>query len=461
MGRGAATTVRVVAVLVVAGLAAAVGYFATRAVHPARETTAMAASPTPSALRAAAATPTTTAPGAAAPLPTRAGLTRVLGGPLQVSGVGTEVRARVVDVSSGAVVFDHGGSIAAPPASVAKILTAVALLAVRAPTDRLRTSVAAGTGGAVVLVGGGDPTITGAGSKASGAYSGAARLSDLAAQLTRAKIRPTRIVVDDALFTGPAVSPSWAAEDVPSDYGAAITALTVDGGRASPRAPVRSTTPDLAAGRELAALLGRPGLTVTRASAAQAAAAASARILASVRSATLMTMITEMLHQSDNVIAETLGRQVAIAEHRPTSFLGTAASIRAVLTRLGVDPAAGFVDASGLARRDRVTPATLVAVLRLAARTPRLHALFGALAVAGWSGTLAQRYAVPAARSAAGLLRAKTGTLTGVSALAGVMHDRSGALLAFAVIADRVKSTPDAEAALDAAVARLASCGCR
>jgi D-alanyl-D-alanine carboxypeptidase/D-alanyl-D-alanine-endopeptidase (penicillin-binding protein 4) len=82
------------------------------------------------------------------------------------------------------------------------------------------------------------------------------------------------------------------------------------------------------------------------------------------------------------------------------------------------------------------------------------------LPVAGWSGTLAQRYQASAAHGAIGVVRAKTGTLTGVSSLAGVIHDRTGALLGFAVIADRTSSTPDAEAALDAAVARLAACGC-
>ncbi len=198
-----------------------------------------------------------------------------------------------------------------------------------------------------------------------------------------------------------------------------------------------------------------------RGSAAQDAAAARAPVLASVESAPLSTIIEQMLDESDNVLAETLGRQVAIAVHQPPTFLGAAAAIRSVLRRLGADPGGAFVDASGLARRDAVTPATLVAVLRLADRTPRLRALLGALPVAGWSGTLAQRYRSPAARAAQGLVRAKTGTLTGVSSLAGVVHDRAGALLGFAFIASRAGPTPAAEAALDVAVARLAGCGCR
>jgi D-alanyl-D-alanine carboxypeptidase/D-alanyl-D-alanine-endopeptidase (penicillin-binding protein 4) len=131
-----------------------------------------------------------------------------------------------------------------------------------------------------------------------------------------------------------------------------------------------------------------------------------------------------------------------------------------VLGQAGADPGAGMLDASGLAAADRISTATLARVLRSIAMTPRLRTVLAALPVAGWSGTLAGRYRVGPARAAAGLIRAKTGTLTAVSSLAGLVHDRSGRLLAFAFIADRAQSNAVADAALDRLAARLAGCGC-
>jgi D-alanyl-D-alanine carboxypeptidase/D-alanyl-D-alanine-endopeptidase (penicillin-binding protein 4) len=58
------------------------------------------------------------------------------------------------------------------------------------------------------------------------------------------------------------------------------------------------------------------------------------------------------------------------------------------------------------------------------------------------------------------VVRAKTGTLSGVATLAGLVHTKSGHLFAFAFLADSVPSTYDADRALDALAARLASCGC-
>lgn len=451
---------RVLLIAVVAVAAAVGGYFGTRAVRgtPAPTPTPTRTTPLPAAYQPATAAPASGPAAAPAPLPSAQAVRSALGRLVSAPGLGARLGALVVDAATGTALYDRNASTPAAPASTAKLLTAAAILTVHRATDRLTTPVVAGRRGALVLVGAGDPTLTGAKPRQPPPYADAARISNLAAQLRRAHLRPRAIVVDDSLFSGPAISPAWAPEDVPSGYASAITAVMVDGGRAAPADYIRSAEPDLAAGRELAAALGQPGLPVSR-----GRAPAGARVLASVASAPIGTLVEEMLQTSDNVIAECLARQVAIAKHMPASFTGAAQAVRAVLKRLGLDPGAGMVDGSGLAARDRLTPDALVGVLRLVAGAahPALHVVVAALPVAAWSGTLVNRYLTGAARRAAGRVRAKTGSLTGVATLVGFVHDRSGRLLAFALMADRTDSTWDAETAEDAIAARLAACGCR
>jgi len=455
-----------VAILVLAAAGGIGGYLVAHHLRVDKAVTAAkSAPPTPSALASATLAPATEPAGADGRLPRAAALAAALVQAPADPALGGRLLAQVVDGATGAVLYNHLGATPGPPASTAKLLTAAALLAVRAPTDRLTTKVVAGAPGTVVLVGGGDPTITGAPAGQPGAYPSAARISDLAAQARRALAgqRIQRIVVDNALFSGPAVSPDWAAEDVPSDYAGAITAVMADGGRAAPTDGIRSTDPDLAAGAELAAALG-----VARAPVTRGRAPANATALAMVTSPPLSVLIGQMLQASDNVIAECLGRQVAIATARPASFLGAAAASRVALVKLGVDPGAGLRDGSGLAAGDRVSPASLAGVLRLVTGTthPALHVIVTALPVAGWSGTLANRYlAGSAGARGAGVVRAKTGTLTAVTSLAGIVHDADGRLLTFALLADQVppgaEATRAAEAVLDRIAAILAGCGCR
>ena len=444
----ARTSLLVAAIIVLAGGAGGGGYAAT---HAARHAAATPTPSAPAALRAATAAPSPARGGAAAPVPPGPRVQAALAPLFTAAALGT-VRAEVVDVASGRVVLARSPAVPAPPASTAKLLTAAAVLAVRPATYRIRTQVLAGSGGAVVLVGAGDPTLSGAAAGKPTKYPQAARLSDLAAQLRRAHVTPTRIVVDDSRFAGPTVNPAWAPEDVPSSYASAITAVMADGGRALPTDDLRSASPDLDAGRELAALLGRPQLDVVH-----GRTPAGARVLAQVSSAPLGALVEQMLQSSDNVIAECLARQVALASHQPASFAGAAHAVRAVLRALGEDPGSGMVDGSGLADRDRLSAATLAGTVRLAAARPRLRTLLAGLPVAGWSGTLVDRYVRGTARAGAGVVRAKTGTLTGVATLAGTVHDSGGRLLAFAFMSQSGAATSSAETALDKLAARLAS----
>ncbi|HEV7756011.1 MAG TPA: D-alanyl-D-alanine carboxypeptidase/D-alanyl-D-alanine-endopeptidase [Mycobacteriales bacterium] len=395
---------------------------------------------------------------ASGPAPAAAALARLLAPLLADRRLGTSVSASVVDAETGDVLLDRRAGVGVAPASTTKIITAAAVLAAVGPDRRLVTRAVAGTTpGAVVLVGGGDPTLA---AGPAGTYPGAARLDRLAAQVRKAAGGPLRrVLVDGGLFTGPTTGPGWDSDIVTGGFGAPVTALTTDGGRRGPRTDARSPAPDLAAGRAFARALGLP-----RSAVARGAAPAGARELGAVSSPPMLTMVEYLLTHSDNVLADTLARQVAIERRLPASFAGASEAIRATLAGLGLDAAAdGQVDGSGLSRANRLTPALLTSVLAVAGSPdhPELRGVLTGLPVARYSGTLADRFV--GAPAGAGLVRAKTGTLSGVSALSGVLLDASGRRLAFAVVADGVPAAAQdsAEAALDRIGAALTRCGCR
>ena len=460
VGRSGIPTGREGLLAFVLTLAVAIGgYLVATQLRVHRDAAVSSASAQPSAA-VAASVPPPSAGSSAAAAPVPAAVRTALAGVLADHRLGGRVLAEVSDAATGVVLLDRGGSTTAPPASTAKIATAAALLEVRKPTDRIITRVVVGAdAGTVVLVGGGDPTLTAAAPGQDGAYAGAARISDLAAQLRQSGVAVTRVLVDASLFGGPDVAPGWAPGDAPSTFAAPIAAVMVDGARDEPGAEQRSADPAGAAGRALASALGLPGTSVST-----GRAPVGARVLASVASAPMSQLVEQMLQQSDNVIAECLARQVAIAEGLPATFAGAVTAIRTVLHEAGVTIGSTMFDGSGLAASDRLAPASLVDLLDLAAYGPRaeLRDVIAGLPVAGWEGTLADRYPGSAG---AGFVQAKTGTLTGVSTLAGVVQDRDGRLLAFSLVADQVGpaqgDTDAAETALDAVAATLAGCGCR
>lgn len=410
--------------------------------------------------------------GEAAPVPSANGVAAladlaaadpVLGGRLGVS---------VVDVAARRAVYERAADLLVPAASTAKIITAIAALTTLSPDVRLRTRVVAGAAvGEVVVVGGGDTTL--ARDRAAQRSPQDARLDVLADQVLAALggTAVTRVVVDDSLYSGPSLGPGWQPGYVAEGSVAPVQALAVDGGRLRFDAPGRSADPALAAGAALADRLARggPPPTVVRGRAPQGAA-----LLGQVQGPPLDQLVERMLRTSDNDLAESLARQVALALGQPASFAGVAVALERacspVLTPLGISgQAVRLVDGSGLSRDDAVAPGALTRLLAgvLADPKPELRArlapLLTGLPVAGFDGTLAARYRRGPEAVGAGAVRAKTGTLRGVSSLAGVVRTRDGRLLAFAVTSDGVPDggAPAAEAALDRFAAGLAGCGCR
>lgn len=430
-----------------------------------------------------------------APLPeadqVRAAVHRLLKDP----ALGDRVSAEVVDLATGSSLYRHRADSPTIPASTVKLVTAATVLTARNPADRIATTAVAGAEpGEVVLVGGGDPTLA---IDATGAYPGAARLDELAAQVrdSLGDREITKVTVDSTVFTGP-VHGQWDADIPGGGYVGPITGLMTDAGRVDPervKMPAkRWEEPDLAAGRAFAELLGVAPDTVRRgeapggrAATATAAPAANPDAasptadhgavtpggpvppgtpLGRVYSPPIQRLVEIMLLDSDNVVAEALARQVAMARGEPASFAGGAAAMAKVLADLGL-PTTGLrlADGSGLSRENKVPASLLTALLRLAAspERPELAGIFPGLPVAAWSGTLAQRFEDDDSADGAGVVRAKTGTLLGVHAIAGTVTTLEGRVLGFAFLADEVPGGQErARELLDAAASALAGCGC-
>lgn len=363
--------------------------------------------------------------------------------------------ALVVDATTGSQLFARRASVAMAPASTAKLLTAAAALTQLQPDERLTTGVVR-TGDTLYLVGGGDVTLT---AQAQPGYPATATLSELAARTVAAVASqtPMRVRYDATGWSGPLLAHGWSSTYITSGNVSRLSSLELDEGRlaagsTAPRAPDSAQQAAVAFTKALR----RAGLDV-RGRPGPAAAPAGGLGVAAVDSAPIPALVQRMLTDSDNDLAEALGRVLARHDGLPATFAGAAAAVTAAVRHLGV-PTTGLqlYDASGLSRADRVSARTLVGVLTTAIHRPALAPLLAGLPVAGFTGTLAERYRKGPSRPGAGVVRAKTGTLAGVNALAGQVVDADGRLLVFAVLADHVPLPSAGEAALDRIASALA-----
>ncbi len=369
---------------------------------------------------------------------------------------------RVTDALTGAQLWAQGAGVPMQPASTNKVLTAAAALLAIDRDATLATTVLTDPDnpGLVILKGGGDPTLSAAAPGSPTWYRDAARISDLVRQVRDAGVAVTKVQVDISTYSGPTMAPGWDPLDIQNGDIAPIESVMLDGGRTQPVSveSQRSATPALDAGRALAAALGVNPATVTM----LRTTPATAKQIAEVQSPPLMARLREMMNNSDNVMAESIGREVAAALGRPQSFDGAVQSVLGQLRQAGVDTTGAFLrDSSGLSVDDRLTALTLDEVVNVAAgdATPELRPLVDLLPIAGGSGTLSNRYLdTEAGKAAAGFLRAKTGSLTGTNALAGIVTDASDRVLTFSLISNN--AGPTGRTAIDALAATLRSCGC-
>lgn len=400
-----------------------------------------------------------------APSPTAAALTAALQGPAGSAALG-QLTGSVLDVASGTELWDRNATTALTPASTTKVLTVTAALLTLDHGMRLKTKVVQGAQpGTVVLVAGGDLTLNSrpAGQE-SKLFPGSAHLSDLIAQVKKANPNVTKVQLDTSIYNGPTTAPGWDPTDAPSVSAAPMVPIMLDGGRTGDldsEDVMRTGNPGTAVEKALASGLGaQPGGT--------AKAPADAKVLGEVQSAPLTELVDDLLTNSDNNLADAVARQVAIAKGDEPSFAGAVKATMDVLSQNGFDVSGVTLnDNCGLSTLNKIPAKLLSQIMAVAAgpdgkdpRTAKMRAVLDGLPIAAVSGTLAEpRYTKPSNVAGRGWVRAKTGSLSGVNTLAGVVLDTDGRLLAFALMSTGA-DTNSSRDALDTIAATLRGCGC-
>jgi D-alanyl-D-alanine carboxypeptidase/D-alanyl-D-alanine-endopeptidase (penicillin-binding protein 4) len=395
----------------------------------------------------------------------------VLAGPIAERRLRTDLAAlvRLLPPSSCLVVdgpelrVEHRADEPVVPASTQKLLTAVAALDHLDQEARFRTAAVAasppGTDGVVVgdlaLVGGGDPLL------ATADYMSRFRrqpqlftdLDTLAAAIASSGVRRIAgsVVGDERRYDTERYRPRWPARYVEQDSIGPASALSVNDGfarypteheRSTPLEPAGDPAAEAAA--VLTRLLEARGIDVGGPPRAGALPSPTVEV-AAVESAPLAEVVGQLLRESDNETGELLLKELGRTAGRPTAAGGAR-----VVGEVVDDPAATVYDGSGLALENRVTCTLLVDLLR---RPSSAEVIDAYLPVAGESGTLKERFDGTPLEA---VLRAKTGSLTSVSALAGFVEDEDPPL-AFALVVNTAPGTrvPEEVAGLQQRIAEV------
>ena len=329
------------------------------------------------------------------------------------------------------------------PASNQKLLTAMGVLAVLGPEARFTTEVRLTPDGNLVIVGGGDPSLTARGPNS---------LDVLAAQVRAAGITavPGALLVDDSRYDAMRRAAGWQDWQFPA-YAGPLSALMVDRNRYR-RDPAFLADPAVAGGDLLRLALAAHGVRVAGPT-MHGAASGGSTVVASLTSAPAPALLTDTLLRSDNTQAEDLLKEVGHSTGGTGSTQGGLAATRAALKQLCVPLTGADDDGSGLSRADGRSAREWRELLQGARTQPWWPQLRDALPVAGRSGTLASRFRRTPAE---GSVRAKTGTIKGAIALSGYGTTAGGRGIVFSVLVNGDRAGP-AEKPLDELIAAVAA----
>jgi len=365
--------------------------------------------------------------------------------------IGSGQACVVVNAGAGDVA-SRNAAVPLAPASTQKLLTSMAALSTLGADFKFETKAVAatepqnGTVERLWLVGAGDPSLSTPDypglvesnprrdreEQATGPSKSVTSLGALADAIVAAGVRniPGGVQGDDSRYDGQRYLPSWSPTYRTDPEIGPVGALTVNHGMTAVQPKLTPVDdPAVFAATELADLLRARGVSVG--APGRSTAPDGAKTVGTVQSAPLHDVVAAAIESSDNLAMEMLAREVGFKVARQGT---TAAGAKAIVDRvhaLGV-PVDGvaLVDGSGLDYGNRVTCQTLMSVLGMGAR-PEFRALWDGLAVAGQTGTLADELR---GSPLTGKLHGKTGSLQGVTGLAGFVDE--GRLVVFSFIAN-------------------------
>jgi serine-type D-Ala-D-Ala carboxypeptidase/endopeptidase (penicillin-binding protein 4) len=341
----------------------------------------------------------------------------------QMDRAGIASGAYVIDLDSGRELYARAPDVPRIPASVNKLYTTAAALRLYGAEGQLVTEVLGATAvedgvveGDLYLRGGGDPSF------------GRAEARGLARVLAGSGLtRVTgRVVGDESRFDALRGGPG--SGYATSFWVGPLSGLPFNHGKTLGRRPQFQRQPARYAAQRFDLELERAGVSV-RGAARAGVTPPEAVLLGEWASPRMSVLARHTNRPSDNYMAETLLKDLG-ADHGAGGTTAAGAAV-AVREAAALGARSTIVDGSGLSRGNRTTPRDVVELLAGMDDSELADPLRISLSVAGQSGTLAERMRGTAAQ---GRCRAKTGTLSGVSNLAGYCTSRSGARTAFALL---------------------------
>jgi serine-type D-Ala-D-Ala carboxypeptidase/endopeptidase (penicillin-binding protein 4) len=335
----------------------------------------------------------------------------------------------------GAVRASKNTTIPYVPASATKVLTAAVALDVLGPKYTFTTEVhgsidASGTTGDLFLVGGGDPLLVRSEYVRTEKYPtlSPTSIESLADQLVAAGVRNVAgsVVGVDTRYDAVRFVDVWPDSFHMVEAGP-LGALMINDGAVIGQ-EMKGADPAISAAAEFTNLLSSRGVTVAGFPRHEALPPGS-KVLASISSVPFLSVLQEMLVNSDNNTSELVLKELGFVKTGVGSTAAGLAVMTETLKKWKVDTGVVLTDGSGLSGSNLIPCDTFMSVLsRSADVLPPL------LAVAGTSGTLSNIFVT---HSVQGKLLGKTGTLSGVKTLVGYLPVEGGEPVVFSLLMNR------------------------